>query len=297
MIPISVPSPRLTAAQIQQMDPLHIGKNPVMMDYFNSFPRAQRPHAGRQTQFRRLPFPGPYSHQQELVHRPGGLQITRSGSHNLFWRGALRNDTQSGVPYLPGTPPLDTKADYSKGFTVGYTAVLSPTLVNNFHWGFTRQSRATPATMTRSRSYDFRGLNDNSTSNNSSLAITRSRVFQTPVHNFVDDVSWTKGKHTFSLGPTSVFIRNPRENFLSSFSQGVTNSSGLDTAGIAGTSSPLDPGNNGFPGVSSNFVIGYNYPMIAMLGMVSELDATFNFDKTGSCPASGGAFEASLRRR
>ena len=67
----------------------------------------------------------------------------------------------------------------------------------------------------------------------------------------------------------------------------------MDTAGIAGTTSPLDPGNNGFPGVSSNFVIGYNYPLIAMLGMISQLDGTFNFDKTGTALPQG----APLKRR
>jgi hypothetical protein len=35
---------------------------------------------------------------------------------------------------------LHVKTDYSKGFVVGYSAILKPTLINNFRWGYTRQS-------------------------------------------------------------------------------------------------------------------------------------------------------------
>ena len=287
------PVATLTAAQIQQMDPLHIGDNPVMLTYFNSFPEPNDLTQGDKLNFVGYRFRGPVPTNKNWYIARADFKITRSGSHSLFWRGALRNDTQSDVPYLPGTPPLHTKTDFSKGLTVGYAALLSPTLINNFHWGFTRQSLGSIGNNDTEPFNFFRGLNDDSTSNNSSLAVTRSRVFQTPVHNFVDDVAWTKGKHTFQFGTNIRFIRNPRANFLSSFSQGVTNSSGLDTAGIQGTSSPLDPGNNGFPAVDSNFRLGYNYPIIAMLGMISELDATFNFDKTGNALPQG----APLKRR
>jgi len=283
----------LSAAQIQQMDPLHIGNNPVMLSYFNSFPEPNDLTQGDQLNFVGYRFRGPVPTNKNWYIARADFKITRSGSHSLFWRGALRNDAKSDVPYLPGTAPLHTLTDFSKGLTVGYTALLRPTLINNFHWGLTRQSLGDIGNNDSQPFNFFRGLNDDSTSNNSSLAVTRSRVFQTPVHNFVDDIAWTKGKHTFQFGTNLRFIRNPRANFLSSFSQGVTNSSGLNTAGIAGTNSPLDPGNNGFPAVDSNFVIGYNYPMIAMLGMVSELDATFNFDKTGTALPQG----APLKRR
>jgi hypothetical protein len=107
----------------------------------------------------------------------------------------------------------------------------------------------------------------------------------------VDDLSWTRGKHTFQFGTNIRFIRNPRQNFLSSFSQGVTNYSGLDTAGIVGNpKAALDPGNHpsdGLPAVSSAFRIGYNYPIMAMMGIVSEVDATFNFDRTGTALQQG----------
>ena len=282
----------LTPAQIQSMDPLGLGNNPVMLQYFNSFPHANDLTQGDQLNFVGYRFRGPVPTNKNWYIGRVDFKVTSNGNHSLFWRGALRNDTHSDVPYLPGEGSLHTLADYSKGFTVGYTALLRPTLINNFHWGFTRQSSGNIGNNDTDPFIFFRGLNDDEGANNSELAVTRSRVFQTPVHNFVDDVTWTKGKHTYQFGTNIRFIRNPRANYLSSFSSGTTNSSGLDTAGIVGSKSPLNPGNYssiGFPGVDSSFRLGYNWPIMAMMGIVSEVDATFNYDKTGATLPQGAA--------
>jgi len=280
----------LTPDQITAMDPLHIGNNPVMLSYFNSFPQANDLSQGDQLNFVGYRFRGPVPTNNNWYIARADFKITHDGSHSVFWRGALRNDAHSTAPYLPGSAPLHTFADFSKGFSVGYTAMIKPTLINNFRWGFTRQSFGDIGNDDTQPFIFFRGLNDDSTPNQSSLAVTRSRLFQTPVNNFVDDLTWVKGKHTLQFGTNIRFIRNPRENFLNSFSSGTTNSSGLNTAGIANTSSPLDPKNfacDCWPAVNSGFTLGYNYPMIAMLGLVSELDATFNFDKTGTALPQG----------
>ncbi|MBS1852085.1 MAG: carboxypeptidase regulatory-like domain-containing protein [Acidobacteria bacterium] len=287
----------LTPGNIQNtLDPLHLGDNPVMLNYFNSFPEPNDLTQGDKLNFVGYRFRGAVPTNNNWYIARADYKLNASGSHTLFWRGALRNDTHSSVPYLPGTEPLTTNANYSKGFALGYTAVLRPSLINSFRWGYTRQSIGAIGNNDSDAFIYFRGLNDNSTSNSSSLAVTRSYAYQTPVNNFTDDLSWTKGRHTIQSGTNIRFIRNPRQNYLSSFSSASTNSSGLNTAGIAGTNSPLDPGNHsadGFPAVDPSYVTGYNYPLIAMLGIVSEVDATFNFDKSGTALPEG----APLTRR
>lgn len=287
----------LTPGQIQTLDPLNVGNNPVMLSYFNSFPEPNDfKNQGDGLNFVGYRFRGPNSTDNNWYIARADYNITSNGSHSIFWRGALRNDTRAKSPYLPGTPSVHTFADYSKGFSVGYTAVISPTLVNNFHWGFTRQSFDDIGNNDTDPFIFFRGLNDDEGANNSELAVTRSSSFQTPVNNFVDDLSWTKGKHTLQMGTNIRFIRNPRQNFLTSFSDGSTNSSGLDTAGIVGTSSPLNPANHsadGFPAVLSAFRLGYNWPLMAMMGIVSQVDGQFNFDKSGATLPQG----APLHRR
>ena len=290
----------LTPSQIQAMDPIGLGVNQVMLNYFNSFPEPNDLAQGDQLNFVGYRFRGPIPTNNNWYIARADFKITRDGSHGLFWRGALRNDDHSTGPYLPGAPPLHTITDFSKGYALGYTALLKPTLINNFHWGFTRQSIGNIGNNDSQPFIFFRGLNDDEGSNNSELAVTRSRVYQTPVYNIVDDLSWTKGKHSWQVGVNIRFIRNPRSNFLTSFSRGTTNSSGLDTAGIANTNSPLDPknfqcsgGSPCLPAVARSFRLGYNWPLMAMMGIVSELDATFNFDKSGTAQPQG----APLKRR
>jgi hypothetical protein len=269
----------LSPTQIAQMDPLHTGNNSVVMNYFNGFPHANDNSQGDGFNFVGYRFRGPAPNDKNWYI--GRLDYRLTNSQSLFWRGNLRNDKRSDPPYLPGTAPLQSFTDNSSGFTVGYTATIRPTLLNNFRWGYTRQSSGNPGN-TSNPIIQFRGLNDNSLPNNSTLAFIYSRAYTTPVHNFVDDISWTKGAHTIQFGTNVRFIRNPRTSFVNSFPDGVTNSSGLDTAGIANTTSPLDAGNNGFPAVNRDFKLNYNYPLMAMMGLVSQLDATYNFDKAGT---------------
>jgi hypothetical protein len=284
------PVAALTPALIKQIDPLGIGINSVMQNYFNTFPEPNDVSQGDGLNFVGYRFRGAVPTNNNWYIARADYKLTSNGNHTLFWRGALRNDIHATAPYLPGTASEETQKDYSKGFAAGYVALLRSNLINNFHYGYTRQSFGIIGNNDAQPFIFFRGLNDNSTTNNSSLAVTRSTAYQTPVHNIVDDLSWTKGKHTIQFGTNIRFIRNPRDNFLSSFSDGVTNSSGLNSAGIVGTFSPLDPGNHGaegLPAVDSTFRIGYNYPIMALMGIVSQIDGQFNFDKTGTALPQG----------
>ncbi len=272
----------LSPTQLTNMDPLGLGPNTVVVNYLNSFPLPNDNTVGDNVNLEGFRFRGAVPTDRNWYIARADYKITSSGSQTVFWRGALRNDSQSSAPYFPGQTPLTSIVDYSKGFTAGYTASLTSTLFNNFRYGYTRQSIGNLGNNDTQPFIFFRGLNDNSTAANSSQAVTRSFKYQTPVHNFVDDISWTKGRHTFQFGTNVRLIRNPRENFLSSFSDGITNSSGLDTAGLANKNSPLDPGSRGFPVVATAFDNSYDYSTVALLGIVSQLDAAYNYDKAGN---------------
>src|SRR5579864_1211876 len=255
----------LTPAQIKNMDPQGIGiSTGVMIPYFRSFASfvPNDNSVGDGVNFVGYRFKGPVAINTNWYIARADYKITSNGNHSIFWRGGLRNDTNAGVPYLPGQGPERTQVDYSKGYSLGYTAVLRSNLVNNFRYGYTRQSFGENGNQTQDIIF-FRGLNDNSTSNNSSLAVTNNNNFQVPVHNFVDDVSWVKGRHSLQFGGNIGILRNPQANNTNSFASASDNPSWLDTAGMAnsGTAGHFDPGFEGYPTVDSGFNNNYDYPM------------------------------------
>jgi len=281
----------LSPQDVTTLDPLHLGPNTPVLNYFNTFPTTgfdtSQSDGVNLVGFR---FRGPAPTTKNWYIARLDYKLTSSGSHSIFWRGALRNDLHTEPPYLPGQDPQRTLEDYSKGFSVGYTAVLRSDLVNNFRWGYTRQSFGSFGNSDKPF-IQFRGLNDDTTSNNSSLQIARTNIFQVPVHNFVDDVSWIKGKHTLQFGVNVEFLRTSRTNTLNSFSTGIANPNFLPTAAIATTGIAGDPGATGngysFPAVDSNFGTGYDYPFMALLGSISQVNANYNYTINGTLLPQG----------
>ena len=228
--------------------------------------------------------------------------LTSDGRHTIFWRGALQNVYNPQEPFLPGSPSMQTMTDHSKGFVVGYTAVLRPTMVNAFHWGFTRQSTGILGN-TNQQWNVFYGLDQ---------GIVYSHNAQTPVHNFLDDFSWTKGAHTFQFGGNVGFARNPRLSYEHSFSVGKGATNWMSPTGFANTATHPDPNNplvcgaigtttGGSPldpchGTNPNTSLPYpepastpqfDYPIMGLLGMVSDIVGNYNYDKSGTLLGAG----------
>ena len=287
-------------AEIKGMDPQGIGvSTSVMIPYFQSF--APFPgndnSVGDGLNFVGYRFKGPVAIDTNWYIARADYKITSSGKHTIFWRGALRNDFNNGVPYLPGGGPEVSQVDYSKGYSVGYVAVLRSNLVNNFRYGYTRQSFGQIGNQNADVVF-FRGLNDDNTPNNSSLAVTNTQSFQVPVHNFVDDISWIKGRHTLAFGGNINILRNPQSNTLSSFTYASDNPSWIDTASLAntGVAGHFDPGCStgpgactgpAYPAVDPNFGNNYDYPIGALIGMIPQVTAKYNYTKTGSVLPDG----------
>lgn len=284
----------LAPGDLTMMDPVTAapkGPNAAMLSYFQGFPHPNDASVGYGVNFSGYRFKGPIAKNNDWYIARVDYRLNPSGTHTLYWRGGLRNDTQNDVPYLPGTPPLRNFVDYSKGFALGYSATLSNTVLNTFRWGYTRQSLGTLGNDDTQPFIFFRTLNNNETGDGSDLAVVRSANFQLPIHNFIDDVSWSRGKHTLQFGTNIGFARQAQASFRNSFSQGVTNASWLDVGGMAttGQKDHMDPGAWGFPAVSDDFAQGYDYPLAALLGMVTEVDAQYNFQRSGAPQSEGEA--------
>ncbi|MFY9559180.1 MAG: carboxypeptidase regulatory-like domain-containing protein [Terriglobales bacterium] len=268
----------VTPAQLQSLDPLGIGINPAIENaghtgYFDkTFCTGQfvtnDPSVGDGFNYSGYRFRAPIKENNNAFIARLDYHLSADGKHSLFWRGNLQNKSNSQAPFLPGSPPEQTLNDHSKGFALGYTAVLSRTMVNTATWGFTRQSTGFVGN-TNQEWNSFYGLDQ---------GIVYGHNSQVPVNNFLDDFSWTKGKHTFQFGGNIGIVRDPRVSLEHSFSLGKGATNWMSPTGFANTGgSYLDPANIGLPEPGSN--IAYDYPVLGLLGMVSDIVANYNYDK------------------
>ncbi|MGA8216031.1 MAG: TonB-dependent receptor, partial [Candidatus Sulfotelmatobacter sp.] len=280
------------AAQLKLLDPNHIGIDPAMLDLTNHTGYLDKtfcagntvtndPSAGDGLNYAGFVFRAPTSLDNDVAIARLDYRLTSDGRHSLFLRGASQDLRNPGAPFLPGDIPESTTNDHSKGFVLGYISVLTPTLTNSFHWGFTRESFGLVGN-TDQQWNEFLGLDQ---------GVTFSHSFQVPLHNFVDDVSWTKGTHTFQFGAAIGIARDPRTSYLHSNTIGLGTTNWTSPIGFAGTSSTLDPTNTvGHPGIMGPEPVTatqYDRPLLALYGMVSDVVANYNLDKGGNALPQG----------
>jgi hypothetical protein len=276
----------LSPQQITQMDSTSLGPHgpdPAVVSYLNStYPLPNDITVGDGVNTAGYRFSAPTDTTKNWYIAKLDYNITRDAKHRLSVSGALANENAAGVPVFPGTPPLQDNVDYNKGIIVGYAAVLSSSLVNNFRYGFVRQSLGTIGNSDQAWNF-FQNL---------SQGVTYSTSFQRPVHNFTDDVAWIHGKHTWQFGLQLAFLRDKETNFGNSFDSGYMGPSWLVNGGLsgAGNPSPLNPGNptNGYPQVNDGFTSTYDSAALSLLGIVTEGTANYNYNRSGN-PLSPGS--------
>jgi Carboxypeptidase regulatory-like domain len=276
----------LNSSQIQGLDPQGIGPSAVMLQYLNTFPAPNNFTTGDGFNYQGFTWRAPIRDTQNVYIAKMDYNLTRDGKQRVSVSGALQNDANPQGAFLPGQAPSDSLVNFNKGLMVNLTSVITTNVINNFRYGFVRQSFGDIGN-TNQQVVTFRGLNDQTG------AVTYTNKFQRPVNSFFDDVSWLRGKHNWQFGTAVSFLRSPNANFTNSFSGASTNASWLDTGGLATKpGSPFDPSSPanaafGYPAVDLGFANSYDYPLLALLGMVTEVDAQYNFDKTGNPLAQG----------
>jgi hypothetical protein len=272
----------LSPANLTQMDPLSIGPSQVATTYFKTYPAPNDFTVGNLVNFAGYRFPGRQLQAENWYIGRLDYKLTASGNHTLFLRGAARNDPTTNPPFLPGMPPESSTVDVSKGLVGGYTAVLSPHFVNNVRYGITHQSISSPGDSTQPW-VGMRGLDEPN---------VYGSAFTAPVHNIADTATWQKGTHNLQFGTNILLIRRTSDSIATSFSDGLTNSDWLQYSGFANVNDPLNPtygcSSSGpcFPAVSGGFGLAYDWPMAALMGIVSEVDARYNYRVTNPSAAT-----------
>lgn len=273
----------LGPAQIQAMDPLHKGVNPAVASILSQYPMPNENASGDGSNTLGYRFSSNADSSFNTYIMRLDYYITSSGSQTLFWRGQTQNNKQPGSQQFPGQTASSTLLDDSKGSTVGLTSIISPRLLNEFRWGYVRQGGElegvsnVPAVL-------LDGIS-------SLVPFTRSTTTFVPVNQFTDNLNWTKGNHTLQFGTDLFIIRDDHISYANSFSDVRTNAVYLNTGGIAGTNSPLDPANNGYPAVDGNFGPNYDSAATIIMGIFPEGDGIYNFNRDGSALPQGAAIK------
>ena len=277
----------LGPAQIKAIDPLNIGPSSAIEGILNQYPAANE-NAGDGSNTLGYRFASNADSSFNTYITRLDYHITSNGSESLFLRGETQNFKEPGLQQFPGETAATTILDDSKGITVGLTSLISPQLVNDFHWGYIRQGGQT-AGVSQYPAILLNGLDN-------LVPFTRSTIFFAPSNQLSDSLNWTRKNHTYEFGIDISLIRNNHTSYQNSFSDVQTNAVYLNTGGIANTSSPLDPANNinpatnkPYPTVDSNFGPNYDSATTILLGIFPEGDGIYNFNRNGTALAQGTA--------
>jgi hypothetical protein len=203
--------------------------------------------------------------------------LTSNGNHRLFLRGGLMGDRLSYAPQFSSEPPSRISHDNSKGIFAGYTAILNSRLINNFRYGFVRQGVGDDG----QNPYSYVSMWTLS----DQVSFARTTKVNVPVHQFVDDLTWTRGKHTLQFGGNWRLIHNNRASDAQSFFSASPHPTFFAPSGtIAGSGQDLDPAilaSSGYPLVSSSFGGSYDAAVSELTGTLGSVTAYYNQDKNG----------------
>ena len=225
----------------------------------------------------------------ELNTYIGRVDFNLTSNQTLFVRGNYQNDLVTRAVYFspdcsipgdniqcfPDTPPLSTW-NHPKGLAVGHTWTVNNAMVNRFSYGLTRASFTQNGDSNENR-INFRFIF-------SPAGFHRTLRRTTPVHNFVDDISWVRGNHTYGFGANVRLITNNRNSLGASFDEALVNPSFYNRSGAV-LILPFDDFE------SSNDL---RDALATVIGRYSQYSANLVYDASGNLQQVGTPTERSF---
>jgi hypothetical protein len=274
----------LTPSDIQQIDPLHIGVNQAYLNILKQYPVGNDPAYGADGG---LAFTGfRFNAPDDLDDRVyvGKMDVILTDRQTLSFRGTLSNsdqDNQNALAQFPGQAPASVLLNDSKGLAATYTAVLRPNLVNSLIFGYTRQGISQSGVAGAA----FGLLDLDSLQNYNARAA--SRIL--PVPNIVDNLTWTKSKHTITTGVNFRLMTNNRSSYANSypsygFATTVAVGLGEDIQNDVTNFLQTKTGNTSLQLANPDAVAT---AMGILLGLVNNTQVTYQFDRNGNPLAVG----------
>jgi hypothetical protein len=257
-------------AQLKTLDPGGIGVDAAALKDLQAFPKGNNPSVGDGLNTIGYLFNAPQPTDQNTYIAKLDYKVDDAGKHAIFVRGNLQNDSTYGTPQFPGQPSNQVFLSNSKGLASGYTAVLTPNLVNTFRYGFTRAGNQQTGVLSGTYAY-FRGFD-------TLFGTTTGLTHIIPVHTIADDLSWNKGAHNIRVGGSVRLISNQSLSYANSYSHTSSNPSWLTGSGNDLTGSLA---------ISSGTLNSYEYAAAAVLGVQAQGSGNYNYLVNGTVLAPG----------
>jgi hypothetical protein len=202
------------------------------------------------------------------------LDYNLNDKQQIMLRGNYQQDNVASAPQFPDTTQPNFW-NHPTGLAIAHTWSLSNTLINKFTYGLTREAFSSQGDS------DQNAITFRFVFSPSLFQRTVSRT--TPVHNFVDDISWIKNNHTIQFGTNIRMISNNRISGSNSFDAATANPSFYDASGAV-LSRPIT-------GIAPGFSSPVRNAVSAVIGRFSEYSANFNFARDGSLLPVGQGVE------
>ncbi len=262
----------LTTADLNQLYP-EAGVNPLavaaLADAAKKYP-ANDTGLGDGLNTGGFRFNAPLPLKQNAHTATLNFNLTKDARHVVLLRGNYQQDLEAGRPQFPDTPGTQIWS-HPTGFMAQETWTLTRNLVNTVRFGLTRQAFSQQGD-SADNSISFRFV-----FSPRSFSRTLSRV--TPVYNFVDDVAWVKGNHTWAFGTNIRIIRNDRVSWGNAYDSAVTNPTFYENSGDV----LMDP----ITDSTETSYTGTRDAICAAIGRFSQYSGNFNFSHDGSVLSVG----------
>ncbi len=272
---------QLTPAEVIAADPLHLGTNSAVMGLLNSLPLGNDPvsSADGGLNVDILRFNAPKTLNNRALVGKMDFNLDKAAMNVLSVRGTLAaNKQDQTLAQFPGQSAASQMVDNSRGLSSTYTSVISPQMVNKLSFGLTRIGNAQTGTTASQLSLYF----------DTPTAFPRPSTRIAPTYNITDDLTYNAGRHTWQFGINFRLVRNSRTSYSNfptyRFSRNTLKGLGADIySAVSGLAQSK------YGDVSLTQKTNVENAMGAMLGLLNNYNATYQFNVSGSATPFGGA--------
>ena len=283
-------------SQLPQIDPLGIGLNAPYQKILNQYPVGNDPAFGQDggLNFSGYRFNAPDHLNNMAWVAKIDYRLDDAGKHNLSLRGTLGDNTIHQIlAEFPGQGPASIERDNNKGLSARYTAIISRTMINSLTYGLTRLEENLSGVSGTGFQFEPTALSPLENWG------ARARGRTNPLNNVLDDLTWTRGKHTVTAGLNFRYSHNNTSTFTNAFplyAYGATELIGLGEDIDTSVQNYL-VGKLNSPNLQLANPTAVTNAAATLLGILNDVFVTYQYNKNGQVLPQGTPQQRSFVER